>query len=1047
MLEVKNIFKTYSTKGGVKIKALDDVSVTFPETGMVFLLGKSGSGKSTLLNVAGGLDKADSGEIIVKGKSSKNFSTSDFDSYRNTCVGFVFQEYNILNEFTIEQNIALALELQHKRNDKKAINALLEQVDLKGLGKRKPNTLSGGQKQRVAIARALIKEPEIIMADEPTGALDSNTGKQVLETLKKLSATKLVIVVSHDRDFAEIYGDRIIELADGKIIDDVSKTCSTPQFISDNVQMVSSDTVSIKNAESITEDDVKSIVDMLRKNGGEAIITASKNDLKDVKHACKINDSGAKEFFTETTDVKIHEYDGRKTKFIRSHLPISNAMRIGASGMKSKPIRLIFTIILSVIAFVMFGLLSAVMFYDKDKTFIQSIDDGNIPVLDVIKEYQVTITNQNGDDTYSHTKENSVQLTDAEVESIKSKFSDAFGAVSFSNTGIRLDDPTVVNKGENSALGEYYDSSVSYATSVSSGFSKGVIIGRYPSADDEVCISTYTASVLLAKYNGISDKNDLLDKTVKISDAPFKIVGIFDSGDSALEPYSKYKENIDANDKDNYSYNDVTAMKTLIADGYHNCVIFNENIFNKISKNSERVEQSFQELLSENNQYRLAYYKNSYGEGNYGYYCATYLDKSYISASPYETYYIGDKKDIGEGEAVLSYDVFSTLIKKYNGDDYYETRYIISQELGTDESDITDWLTANDDTWYNDTNYEKYTMYKKFKELTQAGAKYNAFYIYVNSTMSNVTFFVGTDKEFIASPLEAMERVMDTDEYTDEEKDTVLRSCLSRLKPFLEGTEFEFNVYYEDFGSENVQQIDENITKLKIAGVNFCRNKVVFLSDGDNNELRIISESHIKVFSNNTSKKETKYIEDKDAKYDVIFADYGGQKGELSMFSFEFGEDDSRYFLRNSFAGKMVRVNMIVEAMSQVFMWVGIVVGAFAMILLSNFISSSISYKKKDIGILRAVGARGADVFKIFFSETFLIDLICLVFAIVGCFWASATINKEILSVSGGVSLIVFGIKSIAVMIGIALASGAVATFLPVYFASKKPPVESIRAL
>lgn len=199
MLSVKDLVKVYKTKGGAEVRALDGVTLDFPDKGMVFLLGKSGSGKSTLLNVAGGLDRPDKGEIIVKGKSSKDFSASDFDSYRNTFIGFVFQEYNILNEFNVEQNISLALQLQNKKNDRAAVNALLEKVDLKGMGKRKPNTLSGGQKQRVAIARALIKEPEIIMADEPTGALDSNTGKQVFETLKKLSAEKLVIVVSRPR--------------------------------------------------------------------------------------------------------------------------------------------------------------------------------------------------------------------------------------------------------------------------------------------------------------------------------------------------------------------------------------------------------------------------------------------------------------------------------------------------------------------------------------------------------------------------------------------------------------------------------------------------------------------------------------------------------------------------------------------------------------------------------------------------------------------------------------------------------------------------------
>lgn len=238
MLEIKNVTKIYKTKGGVETRALDDVSISFGQTGLVFLLGKSGSGKSTLLNVSGGLDEPTSGEIIVKGKSSKEFTGSDFDSYRNTFVGFIFQEYNILDEFNVEDNIALALELQGKPKDREKINSLLRDVELEAYAKRKPNTLSGGQKQRIAIARALVKEPQIIMADEPTGALDSATGKQVFETLKKLSETRLVIVVSHDREFAEIYGDRIVELKDGKIISDVTKEHVPPEHLDDNVSII-----------------------------------------------------------------------------------------------------------------------------------------------------------------------------------------------------------------------------------------------------------------------------------------------------------------------------------------------------------------------------------------------------------------------------------------------------------------------------------------------------------------------------------------------------------------------------------------------------------------------------------------------------------------------------------------------------------------------------------------------------------------------------------------------------------------------------------------
>ena len=161
MLEIRNISRTYVPKKGIPVKALKNINLSFDETGMVFILGKSGSGKSTLLHILGGLDQYDEGEFIIKGKSSKNFTQSDFDSYRNTLIGFIFQDYNILDEFSVGANIALAMELQGKKATTEELNVILEQVDLAGYGNRKPNELSGGQKQRVAIARALIKNPEI----------------------------------------------------------------------------------------------------------------------------------------------------------------------------------------------------------------------------------------------------------------------------------------------------------------------------------------------------------------------------------------------------------------------------------------------------------------------------------------------------------------------------------------------------------------------------------------------------------------------------------------------------------------------------------------------------------------------------------------------------------------------------------------------------------------------------------------------------------------------------------------------------------------------
>ena len=225
MIKVENLTKIYSNKK-LTVKALDDISFTLPNTGMVFILGKSGSGKSTLLNMIGGLDNFTSGEITIDGNSFSKFKMKDYDDYHNEWLGFVFQDFCLIDDLNIYQNIALSLDLQRKTIDdtyKKNIENILSMVDLVGMGERKVTELSGGQKQRVAIARALVKKPRIILADEPTGNLDSKTSRHILELLKKLSKDRLVIIVSHNTDDAKTFADRIIELADGKIIRDEIK--------------------------------------------------------------------------------------------------------------------------------------------------------------------------------------------------------------------------------------------------------------------------------------------------------------------------------------------------------------------------------------------------------------------------------------------------------------------------------------------------------------------------------------------------------------------------------------------------------------------------------------------------------------------------------------------------------------------------------------------------------------------------------------------------------------------------------------------------------
>ena len=221
MLELKDIKKTY-VSGDEKVEALKGIDLKFRESEFVSILGASGCGKTTLLNIIGGLDRYTSGDLIINGKSTKDFKDRDWDAYRNYKVGFVFQSYNLISHQTILSNVELALTIggiTKKERKERAIKAL-EEVGLKEYIHKKPNQLSGGQMQRVAIARALVNNPDIILADEPTGALDTKTSIQVMEILKKISEEKLIIMVTHNPDLAQKYSSRIIKILDGSITED-----------------------------------------------------------------------------------------------------------------------------------------------------------------------------------------------------------------------------------------------------------------------------------------------------------------------------------------------------------------------------------------------------------------------------------------------------------------------------------------------------------------------------------------------------------------------------------------------------------------------------------------------------------------------------------------------------------------------------------------------------------------------------------------------------------------------------------------------------------
>lgn len=991
MLEVKNLTKVYKTKGGADTHALDGVSVQFPEKGMVFLLGKSGSGKSTLLNVCGGLDAPTSGEIIVKGRSSKDFTQSDFDSYRNTFIGFIFQEYNILNEFSVEDNIALALELQGKSKDKQAIAQLLEEVDLTGYAKRKPNTLSGGQKQRIAIARALVKAPEIIMADEPTGALDSATGKQVFDTLKKLSQDKLVIVVSHDRDFAELYGDRVIELKDGKIISDVSKTQEEQKALSANVTSIG-DTLCVKKGAKLSDKDFEEIRAFLKNTDSDIIIATGEKDVKTFKDVSRITDDGGKEVFRDTDESKMEKksYRPEESKFIRSKLPMRHAMKIGASGLKTKPFRLIFTVLLCTVAFVLFGLFSTMMVFDRDSIMRESLAQSSYDSLVLSKQYKVyEKTYQNGELDYEYESDEDTKFTATELAEMTTKFGSAtFAALPFQNapSNMHANNNNYGNQG-------YYSYSFAHATNLPENNSlRQAINGHYPEeGKNEICISTYMAESLAQaglfnpkdqqRYT-INNANDILDKVLVLNGKEYTVSGIFDSGTIN----TKYEAL-----KDSHDWELSQEFSQFLSSGMYKVVF--------IDKATET------ELLagggdSNNEDMWQIYYRRFPDTYRFDNECR-YNKFSVTDKYPVEI--LSGSTTLNAGEVIVNTNTFSNALSNAVSD-----QLAILQNTSQEEYNLLNTAYNQAENRESTNISERYSLQEKMNFLTSS-----------TTTPADRATFVAELKAFLS---------------TFSQYDFLSKMTIS----------FELNT----------ASTTEQLQNAKIVGfinATDIHNEMVYISDTDFARFAPLSEEVNKEQNGGHEwVTETKYVEDPNAVYSAIFIPFDRSETAINLLIEtidKLQEDDSYISLSNPISNGLKMADNLIENLSQVFLIVGIVLAAFAALLLSNFISVSISHKKRDIGILRAVGARSSDVFKIFFSESAVISVICIALSIIGSIIVCGALNAEVGAMLSGVSVFVFGPISIAMLIGLALATAVLATFFPVYKAAKKKPVDSIRAI
>lgn len=1006
MLELKHLTKVYRTKGGTETRALDDVSVSFAETGLVFLLGKSGSGKSTLLNLAGGLDEPTSGEVVVMGRSSRDFSGADFDSYRNTYVGFVFQEYNVLNEFNVEENVALALELQGKTREKEKVRQILEEVELERFAKRRPNTLSGGQKQRIAIARALVKDPQIIMADEPTGALDSATGKQVFDTLKKLSETRLVLVVSHDREFAEIYGDRIIELRDGKIISDVIKVKAEAQALSANVKQIDNDTLTVKSGTS-DEEILNAVKKFLAEGEGELLISRGARDIESFRRVNHIDENGARERFDDTPPMTV-SHTGDKAKFIRSKLPAGKAIKIGASGLKLKPFRLILTILLSVVSFVMFGLFSTMMLYDEQSVLVNSFMSSDYEYLTVNKQYEVKYTYSK--ESYSYTSYRGAQFTPAEVTKLGGN--DAFGAYSARINSFR-------NVSYGIEKSDYYNLSISSVSVLPKGHSlRSRIQGQYPTKADEVCVSTYFLDCLKnAQFFPLNEKDepsqtakpintasDLIGEKLSTYDKVYTITGVFDSGSIP----AKFDELKTSSAHNNYIL--LWEFQSYITEGLHSLAFADESLIEDLESNG-----NYEEYVE-----YFDYCENEYSVSSP--YTPDYRLYTSNSVKVYESSpaqpqlpvlrFDGSTAPLTDKQLIPSvHFIYYYFVERYWNE--------IEPEILKQEPLFEDYGEDEDAYWadWNEWDARHQEAYDKYYAFEMAG------YALVNGSI--------TDHE--------------TGEWhtpTREELEASIQVIADYVKE-----SFHINLGRENWRNGTVNSLGE----YEIVGFYYTFSDRYRYTQGYYCSQNFYDNAGVYAFQSDYT-EETKYEPEADATFSYVFVPIEKTRDGLTkLFDKLFVTDpdtDVLYSTDNFLYSSILSVNNLVENLSLVFLIIGIVLAVFAALLLFNFITMSISNKKKEIGILRAVGARGIDVFKIFFSESGIIVGICTVLALIGSIVLTFVINN-VLKVEAGldVTLFVFGPLSVLLMVGIAFAVAVISTFLPVFFAARKKPVESLRAL
>lgn len=972
MLQLKNVKKIYETKAGA-VNALNGVSLTFPSTGMVFITGKSGCGKTTMLNVIGGLDGIDEGEISVLGKDFSSFTPSEYDSYRNTFIGFIFQEYNLLSEFTVEKNIKIAMELQGRVANEEEFESLLEKVDIKDLKNRKPSELSGGQRQRVAIARALVKEPRIIMADEPTGALDSNTGVQVLETLKKLSRDKLVIVVSHDLELSERYADRIIRLVDGEVAEDVTYTDKQVEV---NVKS-NDDGLIVRNGADLNENEKDEIARAIKERKKIEVIENLTYREKEY-----------------TGEVSVEQVNG-EVELKKSKMKLKSSVALGVKSLGVKPLRLIFTIILSAIAFAVFGLFDTVAAFSSSRVVNNLLR--NSPTPTVVASMKYVIDEKAGDEYSLKVSDEVIQKIAGEtgytVKGIFDFEENLFGSTNAiyriteltnstvkDGTGYYIPNVTgLIEFGKDEIMGD----------GTLGGFNYKIVYGEYPelryipgtSVVDytsiyDVAISTYLAETIMHYLNGkeldgapITKIEDVVGKTINLNQKDYKIVGLIDCG-KIPEKYEPLKTSTASREETRTLTAD---FATYLSSGAYNLMF---------------VADGFKDL-----------YPRFVGRGTNEIY--------YTGKADWEVTTTNDK-------TIRRADNYMYALKEFDQNNIL----LFDQSKYNDDGSIT---LADDEVLIHPDNFIDALYYWEIK-----------------STKGSILNPI--DRDYIATRIRNLSK--SNTEISLDAKKQDLNEIFDKLQ---QRYSIDYRVNGKTIDAEQITNAGTKTKKtLKVVGVYFGAGGYDSQNGSDNsgivgNRYRFMANDNL-IQAYNGYTKQGDYTK-------IIFPSKGTMFGPNVIANYMSNEDGFALAWYGNSALATIRANeSTIKQAADLFLYIALVLAVFSMFMLFNYITTSIISKRQSIGVLRGLGSGGRDIFRMFISESLIIaalnGILASIFAAVGCIF----VNMYIINVMNiSISFALFDIRQIFIIFGMSIVTAIISSALPISKIAKEKPVDLIR--